>query len=130
MAGGEDMGAPKSHNFGVGDTQQIENKREVTGGNAMKYKRIIGHVETEDIWKCKRCLIGKMETICNTSSIMMRLQEWGLGEIRVQRLRGKTFLITIENEDSFMMLEDLNWSYLKEIFVEVTFWSENSHQVD
>ncbi|KAL4361524.1 hypothetical protein GQ457_04G009880 [Hibiscus cannabinus] len=35
------------------------------------------------------------------------------------------FLLTIEDEDLFIMLEDLEWSYLKEIFDEVKCWSES-----
>ncbi|KAL4334984.1 hypothetical protein GQ457_07G001600 [Hibiscus cannabinus] len=80
-------------------------------------KRITGHVETEDLWKMRRCLVGRMATVCSIRSIELRLQSWGLGEIKVQRLGGKTFLISIDDEDLFLMLEDLQWSYLKEIFV-------------
>ncbi|KAK8615660.1 hypothetical protein V6N13_017243 [Hibiscus sabdariffa] len=43
---------------------------------------------------------------------------------------GKTYLLTIDDEDLFIMLEDVNWSYLKEIFEEVMPWSENVVQVE
>ncbi|KAK8715934.1 hypothetical protein V6N13_043258 [Hibiscus sabdariffa] len=66
-----------------------------------------------------------MATICSSRNIELRLQAWGLGEIKVQRLRGKTFLISIDDEDLFLMLEDLQWSYLKEIFVDIKTWSES-----
>ncbi|KAK8602705.1 hypothetical protein V6N13_084910 [Hibiscus sabdariffa] len=87
-------------------------------------KRITGHVENEDLWKLRRCLVGTMETICSVSSIYSRLTEWGLGEINVQRLWAKSYLLTILDEELFLMLGDVNWSYLKEIFSNVKPWSE------
>ncbi|KAK8661589.1 hypothetical protein V6N13_091187 [Hibiscus sabdariffa] len=71
-------------------------------------KRINGHVEAEDLWKMRRCLV------CSIRSIEMRLQAWGLGA-------SKTFLIFINDDDLFLMLEDLQWSYLKEIFVDLVY---------
>ncbi|KAK8624681.1 hypothetical protein V6N13_089570 [Hibiscus sabdariffa] len=38
---------------------------------------------------------------------------------------GKTFLLSFEDEDVFIMLEDLKWAYLKEIFCNVMVWSED-----
>ncbi|KAE8734277.1 hypothetical protein F3Y22_tig00000773pilonHSYRG00023 [Hibiscus syriacus] len=65
-----------------------------------------------------------MAGVCSVGSIVGRLHNRGLGEIRVQRLRGNFFLLTIEDEDLFFMLEDLQWSYLKEIFMDVKLWTE------
>ncbi|KAK8604722.1 hypothetical protein V6N13_099653 [Hibiscus sabdariffa] len=56
---------------------------------------------------------------------MLRLHEWGLGEIKVQRMGGKSYLMSFEDDELFTMLADVNWSYLKEIFAEVFPWSEN-----
>ncbi|KAK8553272.1 hypothetical protein V6N13_105190 [Hibiscus sabdariffa] len=64
-------------------------------------KRVTGHVEEEDIRKLKRCLV---------------------------EVGREKFLITIEDEDLFLMLEDLQWSYLKEIFVGVELWKESFKQ--
>ncbi|KAK8594208.1 hypothetical protein V6N13_126017 [Hibiscus sabdariffa] len=44
--------------------------------------RIYGHVETEDLWKMRRCLVGKMHSVCSIGSIELRLENWGLGEIK------------------------------------------------
>ncbi|KAK8689617.1 hypothetical protein V6N13_088331 [Hibiscus sabdariffa] len=66
-----------------------------------------------------------MATVCSVRSIENRLHEWGLEEIKVQRLGGKSFLLSFEDDELFMMLEDLNWSYLKDIFMSVKLWSEN-----
>ncbi|KAK8655859.1 hypothetical protein V6N13_108424 [Hibiscus sabdariffa] len=81
-------------------------------------KKIVGHVEVEDLRKMKRCLVGEMATICSVKSITMRLQEWGLGDIKIQRMGGKDYLISIEDDELYIMLEDLDWLYLKEIFSE------------
>ncbi|KAK8655844.1 hypothetical protein V6N13_108410 [Hibiscus sabdariffa] len=91
----------------------------------MKRKRIQGYVEEEELWKMKRCLVGVMTSVCSVRNISSRLSEWGLGEIKVQRLGGKIYLLTFEDDELYMMLEDLDWSYLKEIFCEVSPWSES-----
>ncbi|KAK8604714.1 hypothetical protein V6N13_099645 [Hibiscus sabdariffa] len=96
----------------------------------LKNKRISGHVENEDLWSFKKCLIGRMASIRSVRSVMTRLDGWGLGEISVRRLGGKTFLLNIEDEDLFIMLEDVNWSYLREIFEEVIPWSEEPIQLE
>ncbi|KAL4280962.1 hypothetical protein GQ457_03G001400 [Hibiscus cannabinus] len=87
--------------------------------------RVLGHVESEDLWKLNRCLVGEMAIVCSVESIRRRLHDWGLGEINVKRLGGKSFILSIEDVDLFKMLEDLNWSYLKEIFNDVQLWSES-----
>ncbi|KAK8668892.1 hypothetical protein V6N13_106338 [Hibiscus sabdariffa] len=87
-------------------------------------KRVTGHVENEELWKLRRCLVGEMETVCSVSSIHNRLIKWGLGDINVQRLGAKLYLLTFMDEELFFMIEDVNWSYLKEIFSEVKPWSE------
>ncbi|KAK8633331.1 hypothetical protein V6N13_014177 [Hibiscus sabdariffa] len=89
-----------------------------------KLKRITGHVENEDLWKLRRCLVGVMDTVCSVSSIHNWLLKWGLGDINVQRLGAKRYLLTILDEELSLMLEDVNWSYLKEIFSDVIHWSE------
>ncbi|KAK8712768.1 hypothetical protein V6N13_147996 [Hibiscus sabdariffa] len=73
-----------------------------------------------------------MATVCSIQSINERLSSWGLGEVKVQRMRGGggRFLISIVDDDLFLMLEDLHWSYLKEIFVEVELWLESLKQPD
>ncbi|KAK8553684.1 hypothetical protein V6N13_100523 [Hibiscus sabdariffa] len=72
-----------------------------------------------------RCLVGKMAIVCTIRSIEMRLQAWGIRAIKVQRHGGKFFLIFIDNDDLFHVMEDLQWSYLKEIFVDVKLWTES-----
>ncbi|KAL4310349.1 hypothetical protein GQ457_01G030280 [Hibiscus cannabinus] len=91
-------------------------------------KRVTGHVEEEELRKLRRCLVGETASVCSVSCINERLRTWGLGEIKIQRLGGKIFLITIEDEELFLMLEDLQWSYLKEIFVGVELWKESYKQ--
>ncbi|KAL4332569.1 hypothetical protein GQ457_07G001250 [Hibiscus cannabinus] len=54
--------------------------------NEGKRKKIAGHVENEDLWKYKRCLVGKMVSVCSQSNVMSRLDTWGFGEITVKRM--------------------------------------------
>ncbi|KAK8696917.1 hypothetical protein V6N13_113087 [Hibiscus sabdariffa] len=93
-------------------------------------KRISGHVDDEELWRMKRCLVGEMSFVCSTRSIALRLQDWGLGEINVRRMGRKIFLLSFDDDELYMMLEDLNWSYLKEIFAEIKPWSESLSQPD
>ncbi|KAK8606230.1 hypothetical protein V6N13_102984 [Hibiscus sabdariffa] len=118
------MGNSVGTSLGHGEGLEASRLRRVSGDIAKvsmgneKPKRITGHVEVEDLWRLRRCLVGVSDTICSVSSINQRLVTWGLGEINVQRLGAKMFLLTIEDEKLFLMLEDVNWSYLKEIFKE------------
>ncbi|KAE8704165.1 hypothetical protein F3Y22_tig00110458pilonHSYRG00103 [Hibiscus syriacus] len=89
-----------------------------------------GHVDEDSVRKLKRCLVGVMAGVCSVGSIIDRLHNWGLGEIKVQRLHGNSFLLTIEDEDLFIMLEDLQWTYLKEIFVDIMLWTESICQIE
>ncbi|KAK8681350.1 hypothetical protein V6N13_053754 [Hibiscus sabdariffa] len=65
-----------------------------------------------------------MMTVCSVKSIRDRLQKRGLGDIKFQRMSGKHCLLSFDDDDLYIMLEDLNWSYLKEVFSEVGPWSE------
>ncbi|KAK8570806.1 hypothetical protein V6N13_103208 [Hibiscus sabdariffa] len=95
-----------------------------------KHKRLSGHVENEDLWGLRRCLVEETTTVCSLSYIHNRLIEWGVREIKIQRMGAKLFLLTIADEDLFLLLEDLNWSYLKEIFSKVTLWSEKMNYLE
>ncbi|KAK8577080.1 hypothetical protein V6N13_122075 [Hibiscus sabdariffa] len=77
----------------------------------MKNIRILGHVEEEELWKLKQCLVGTTPSVCSVKSIVDRLQSWGLVEIKIQRLGGKTFLISINDEELFQMLKDLHKNF-------------------
>ncbi|KAK8661973.1 hypothetical protein V6N13_091561 [Hibiscus sabdariffa] len=85
---------------------------------ATQRMKVRGHVVVEELWKLQRCLIGEMSTICSVGAVAMRLEKWGLNGIKVHRIGGKVFLLSFEDEDLYTMLEDLNWSYLKEIFLQ------------
>ncbi|KAK8625518.1 hypothetical protein V6N13_090387 [Hibiscus sabdariffa] len=47
-------------------------------------------------------------------------------EIDIKRLDGKSYLLSFDNDELYTMLEDVNWSYLKEIFLEVHPWTEKA----
>ncbi|KAK8609289.1 hypothetical protein V6N13_061738 [Hibiscus sabdariffa] len=113
-------GGGSNHRKSMGQSNQDK----VKIPKSMEVKRIIGHVEVGELWNLRRSLVGETSMVYSTNSIQSRLTEWGLGEIKVQRLGGKSFLLTIIDDELFLMLEDLGWSYLKEIFTNVELWSE------
>ncbi|KAK8573879.1 hypothetical protein V6N13_096810 [Hibiscus sabdariffa] len=107
--------------------EEVENKSEMGGGaglNGDKRMRISGHVEAEALWKLNYSLIGEMSSVCSLEKVQNRLHDWGMGDIKVRRLGGKSFILTIEDLEFYKMLEDLHWSYLKEVFSSVRPWSE------
>ncbi|KAK8674743.1 hypothetical protein V6N13_032848 [Hibiscus sabdariffa] len=53
--------------------------------NSRRKKRNAGHIEVEELWNLKRCLVGETTSVCSVNSVSTRLSEWGLGEIKVQR---------------------------------------------
>ncbi|KAK8667745.1 hypothetical protein V6N13_105226 [Hibiscus sabdariffa] len=68
--------------------------------------------------------------VFSTQYIARRPEEWGLNGISIRRKGGKFFLLSFEDEDLFILLEDLDWSYLKEIFQSIKVWSEKSRSPD
>ncbi|KAK8578612.1 hypothetical protein V6N13_100440 [Hibiscus sabdariffa] len=119
-----------SGNGGVGgpseEPKQNENKNPEEDGkekgecstkNTGNCKRVVGMVEIEALWKFKRCLVGTMPTVCSVRSVMERLHKWGLSEITIKRMGGKKYLLSFEDDELYMMLEEVHWSYLKEIFL-------------
>ncbi|KAL4290371.1 hypothetical protein GQ457_14G024220 [Hibiscus cannabinus] len=95
-----------------------------------KVKKVRGHVQDEDLWELQKCLVGEMATVCSVRAIADRLEKWGLNGIKVGRMGGKTFLLSFEDEDLYIMMEDLEWSYLKEIFYSVEVAIVSSGDVD
>ncbi|KAK8643957.1 hypothetical protein V6N13_013234 [Hibiscus sabdariffa] len=57
------------------------------------------------------------------SSNLIEALEMGIGRNQSSKNGSKT-LLTIEDEDLFLMLEDLDWSYLKQIFSDIKPWFE------
>ncbi|KAL4313414.1 hypothetical protein GQ457_01G015920 [Hibiscus cannabinus] len=53
-------------------------------------KKIKGHVEDEELWKLRRCLVREMATVCSVNSIKSRPFERGMGEIKVHNMGGET----------------------------------------
>ncbi|KAK8699945.1 hypothetical protein V6N13_018353 [Hibiscus sabdariffa] len=111
------------------DSGETKASNEMNQTEVGRRLRIRGHSESEDLWKLKSCLVGEMPTVCATESVRYRLQQWGMGDIKVKRLGGKSFILWIEDKDLYKILEDLQWSYLKEIFSSIRIWSENDTHV-
>ncbi|KAK8681629.1 hypothetical protein V6N13_054031 [Hibiscus sabdariffa] len=69
--------------------------------------------------------IGESSKVNNRGMIQDRLSNWGFGEISVKKMGGRYFLLSFDDEELYKLLEDLNLSYLKEVFLEVLLWSES-----
>ncbi|KAK8618800.1 hypothetical protein V6N13_132779 [Hibiscus sabdariffa] len=98
----------------VGEGYVEENWGQINNNSKGEKKtRISGHIESEDLWKLKGCLIGEMATVTSVDTVRSRLNDWGMGEIKVKRLGGKCFLLRIEDPNLYKMPKDLHWTYLK-----------------
>ncbi|KAL4298274.1 hypothetical protein GQ457_12G029320 [Hibiscus cannabinus] len=66
------------------------------------------------------------------SSMLNEGKHWilGLWGNYSEKDGGKWFLLSIEDEDLYLMLEDVNWSHLREIFEGAMPWSENLKHID
>ncbi|KAK8628802.1 hypothetical protein V6N13_009385 [Hibiscus sabdariffa] len=89
-----------------------------TGGRPKWNQKIHG-----DNGKGEEEISRKLSLVRNTC----RIVEGSNGRTKeaVQRLGGKLYLLSFEDDELFIILEDLNWSYLKEIFSKVVPWSED-----
>ncbi|KAL4366938.1 hypothetical protein GQ457_05G003470 [Hibiscus cannabinus] len=90
-----------------------------------RLSRIQGHVEEETLAKLKKNVIGLMATDCSMEEVMRRLHAWGLGHLGISRLGSRHFLIYIEDDELLYLLEKHKWSLLKEVFLEVRWWSDS-----
>ncbi|KAK8560600.1 hypothetical protein V6N13_083037 [Hibiscus sabdariffa] len=73
----KDKGEVRTSNKQVqkGPSKETIWERDEASKNEIKgRKRITGHVETEELWKMRRCLVGRMLSVCSTRSIELRLQ--------------------------------------------------------
>ncbi|KAK8607831.1 hypothetical protein V6N13_023281 [Hibiscus sabdariffa] len=94
------------------DKQGQSWERNTTGkSHSTDYKKIGIGMEDEAV-------VQKVRTRVST--------EVDIGDINVQRLGAKMYLLTIMDEELSQLLEDVNWSYLKEIFDDVIPWSEKT----
>ncbi|KAK8675049.1 hypothetical protein V6N13_033122 [Hibiscus sabdariffa] len=53
-----------------------------SGKRGNKSVRICDHIEPEDLWKLKKCLVGEMGSVCTVESIHKRLEAWDMGDKR------------------------------------------------
>ncbi|KAK8560864.1 hypothetical protein V6N13_026299 [Hibiscus sabdariffa] len=122
-----DKGRATDNHKAQADASEGLNSGELDSQEGRNYKRIQGHIEEETLYKLSKCLVGIMATICNTSRVEERLHDWGLGELVVKNRGGRRFLIEIKDHELFKILEEQNWSYLKEVFAEIEPWTEAYH---
>ncbi|KAE8696464.1 hypothetical protein F3Y22_tig00110670pilonHSYRG00065 [Hibiscus syriacus] len=88
-------------------------------------KCVQGEVDENAVCKLQKCLVGTMAIVCSSSQVEDRLRAGGLGEIRVKFLGGRDFLVEIDDDELHRILKESNWSYLKEVFIDVQYWTES-----
>ncbi|KAK8707432.1 hypothetical protein V6N13_058493 [Hibiscus sabdariffa] len=98
-------------------------KVQMVGKRRVGLHRVQGHVEEETLCNLQRCLVGFTASESDSFRIQDRLCSWGFGDISVKKLSGRYFLLAFKDVQLFKFLEELNWSYLKEVFVEVFPWT-------
>ncbi|KAK8697734.1 hypothetical protein V6N13_113872 [Hibiscus sabdariffa] len=49
-------------------------------------KKVVGHVNDEDLWNLQKCLVGETTSVCSVKSIVDKVKAWCLNGIRVQRM--------------------------------------------
>ncbi|KAE8716669.1 hypothetical protein F3Y22_tig00110114pilonHSYRG00633 [Hibiscus syriacus] len=100
-------------------------KKRSRAGSRFGFVKVGNKVEAERVKeRLKGLIVYGSRISVSFAKYSLKVQK-DKGEIKVQRLRGNSILLTIEDEDLFIMLEDLQWSYLKEIFMDVLLWTES-----
>ncbi|KAE8669013.1 hypothetical protein F3Y22_tig00112261pilonHSYRG00067 [Hibiscus syriacus] len=109
--------------------QNIPPRKSVSGDSpevlARRTRLIQGDVDEEVVRKLQKCLVGMMASFCSLSQVVDSLQAGGLGEIKTKFLGGRDYLLQIDDEESYRILKEQNWSFLNEVFQEVQPWSES-----
>ncbi|KAK8626683.1 hypothetical protein V6N13_134316 [Hibiscus sabdariffa] len=73
----------KQYGRRVKDSLEDVSVEERTYPKPTNTKRFIGHIENEELWQLRKCLVGVMESVCSVRSIHDRLMKWGLGDVNV-----------------------------------------------
>ncbi|KAK8618242.1 hypothetical protein V6N13_132242 [Hibiscus sabdariffa] len=58
---------------------------ESSSENRVRWKRISGHVEEEELWKLERCLVGEMASVCSVQNGVKFVQVGTLGNYQATR---------------------------------------------
>ncbi|XVF07730.1 hypothetical protein REPUB_Repub06bG0165000 [Reevesia pubescens] len=87
----------------------------------------LGVVDEEAIHKLENCLVGVARDYYETGSLMENFRMSGVFDVSVKKISGRQFLIEFEDIDLRNKMEEQNWTWLKEWFVELENWSVFSY---
>ncbi|XVF22173.1 hypothetical protein REPUB_Repub12eG0150900 [Reevesia pubescens] len=90
-------------------------------------KTCIGEVDNEAIHRLERCVIGTARDYYETRTIMENFRMSGVFDITAKKISGKQFLLEFEEEEVRDKMEESNWVWLKEWFVEIEPWTVYSY---
>ncbi|XP_039004721.1 uncharacterized protein LOC120131927 [Hibiscus syriacus] len=88
-------------------------------------RSIQGVIDDEVVRKLQKCLVGTMATVCSSTQVVDRLRVGGLGEVRIKFMGGRDFLLEFVDEELYTFMKEHNWSFLREVFLEVNPWTES-----
>ncbi|XVF28563.1 hypothetical protein REPUB_Repub15cG0040600 [Reevesia pubescens] len=88
------------------------------------YKSCSGVIEEEALHSLESCVIG-VERDYETNTLLENFRINGVSEVSLKKISGRQFLIMFEDKEFMSAMEEQQWCWLKEWFVEITLWSEN-----
>ncbi|XVF28964.1 hypothetical protein REPUB_Repub15cG0078800 [Reevesia pubescens] len=83
--------------------------------------------EEEAIHKLENCSVGVARDYCETGSLMENFRMSEVFDISIKKISGRQFLIEFEDIEVRNKMEEQNWLWLKEWFVEIETWSVYSY---
>ncbi|KAE8676761.1 hypothetical protein F3Y22_tig00111582pilonHSYRG01032 [Hibiscus syriacus] len=121
-----DLNSPSNSNTAIRVPNDKSIAEEVSETQTRRRSRSIqGVIDDEVVRKLQKCLVGTMATVCSSTQVVDRLRAGGLGEVRIKFMGGRDFLLEFMDEELYTFMKEHNWSFLREVFLEVNPWTES-----
>ncbi|KAL4323364.1 hypothetical protein GQ457_11G028560 [Hibiscus cannabinus] len=87
--------------------------------------KVRGCVVEETLWRLQQCFIGFTQKELDSSSVHEDLCKNGLGEIKIKKMAGRTFLLEVEDKILLRSLQDSKWEQAGNIFCTIQPWEDD-----
>ncbi|KAL4291391.1 hypothetical protein GQ457_14G020120 [Hibiscus cannabinus] len=87
--------------------------------------KVRGCVVEETLWRLQQCFIGFTQKELDSSSVHEDLCKNGLGEIKIKKMVGRTFLLEVEDKILLRSLQDSKWEQPGNIFCTIQPWEDD-----
>ncbi|KAL4326266.1 hypothetical protein GQ457_11G028620 [Hibiscus cannabinus] len=87
--------------------------------------KVRGCVVEESLWRLQQCFIGFTQKELDSSSVHEDLCKNGLGEIKIKKMVGRTFLLELEDKILLRSLQDSKWEQAGNIFCTIQPWEDD-----